>query len=82
MASPDASSSLTKALGAVGFTELEAAVYADLVRKPGQTGYALAKRLGKGQPSIYSALANLEGKSAIYAPMRLRAPMRPCRRPT
>lgn len=62
----DANLSLTRALGAVGFTELEAVVYADLVRKPGQTGYALAKRLGKGQPSIYGALANLEAKRAIH----------------
>ncbi|RYG87928.1 MAG: TrmB family transcriptional regulator [Alphaproteobacteria bacterium] len=57
---------LTQALAAVGFTELEAIVYADLVRRPGQTGYALAKRLGKGQPSIYSALASLETKGAIH----------------
>jgi HTH-type transcriptional regulator, sugar sensing transcriptional regulator len=57
---------LTRALGAVGFTELEAIVYADLVRRPGQTGYALAKRLGKGQPSVYSALASLETKGAIH----------------
>lgn len=53
------------ALQPLGFTELEALVYADLIRRPEQTGYSLAKRLGKGQASIYAALAGLETKQAV-----------------
>ena len=65
MAAHKRSSPAPEALAVLGFTELEARVYADLIKRSGQTGYALAKRLGKGQPSIYAALANLEAKEAV-----------------
>lgn len=54
-------------LAPLGFTELEALVYGELLRSPGLTGYALAKVTGKGQPSVYAALASLETKRAVFA---------------
>ena len=56
---------ISRSLAPLGFTDTEALVYAELVRRPGQTGYSLSKVIGKGQPSIYAALASLELKGAV-----------------
>lgn len=61
MRTVDASAALTK----LGFTETEARIYCELLRRPGATGYAVAKALKKSQANIYSALASLEAKGAV-----------------
>lgn len=53
------------ALTKLGFTETEALVYAQLLRSPDSTGYAVAKALQKSQAHIYTALAALESKGAV-----------------
>jgi sugar-specific transcriptional regulator TrmB len=53
------------ALTKFGFTETEALVYAQLLRTPDVTGYAVAKALQKSQANIYAALAALESKGAV-----------------
>jgi sugar-specific transcriptional regulator TrmB len=53
------------ALTQLGFTETEALVYAQLLRSPDLTGYAVAKALQKSQAHIYAALAALESKGAV-----------------
>jgi sugar-specific transcriptional regulator TrmB len=53
------------ALTKLGFTETEALVYAQLLRSPDSTGYAVAKGLQKSQAQIYAALAALESKGAV-----------------
>lgn len=68
MIAPDATAALADiapTLEPLGFTEIEARAYVALLARPGQTGYALAKAIGKGQPSVYAALAGLEAKGAV-----------------
>ncbi|WP_426749702.1 TrmB family transcriptional regulator [Myxococcus sp. Y35] len=50
---------------ALGFTEMEARVYCELLKGAPATGYRLAQALGKAPPSIYQALASLEHKGAV-----------------
>jgi len=52
-------------LVALGFTEVEARVYCELLKGAPATGYRLAQTLGKAPPSIYQALASLEHKGAV-----------------
>lgn len=52
-------------LVALGFTEVEARVYCELLKGAPATGYRLAQALGKAPPSIYQALASLEHKGAV-----------------
>lgn len=52
-------------LVALGFTEVEARVYCELLKGSPATGYRLAQTLGKAPPSIYQALASLELKGAV-----------------
>ncbi|AGC43777.1 hypothetical protein MYSTI_02461 [Myxococcus stipitatus DSM 14675] len=52
-------------LVALGFTEVEARVYCELLKGSPATGYRLAQALGKAPPSIYQALASLEHKGAV-----------------
>ncbi len=56
---------LVAALAPLGFTEVEAQVYGALLATPGLTGYRLARSIGKGEASVYSALAGLERKTAV-----------------
>jgi len=53
------------ALTAIGFTEIEAAIYCELLRGPPATGYRLAKAIGKGPANVYQALASLAQKAAV-----------------
>ena len=57
----DATATLTK----LGFTDTEALVYCELLRKPGQTGYSVAKALKKSQANVYGALATLTTDGAV-----------------
>ncbi|MCP3141846.1 TrmB family transcriptional regulator [Pyxidicoccus xibeiensis] len=52
-------------LVALGFTEVEARVYCELLKGAPATGYRLAQALGKAPPNVYQALASLEHKGAV-----------------
>jgi sugar-specific transcriptional regulator TrmB len=52
-------------LVSLGFTALEADVYARLLEEPATTGYRIAQALGKPAPNIYKALESLYGKGAV-----------------
>ena len=54
-----------EALQALGFSELEAAVYAFLLRESPATGYRIAHAIGKAKSNTYKAIATLEGKGAV-----------------
>lgn len=49
----------------LGFTRLEAEVYIHLVQNPPQTGYKVAKALGRPNSNTYRAIATLEAKGAL-----------------
>jgi HTH-type transcriptional regulator, sugar sensing transcriptional regulator len=52
-------------LAALGFTDIEAAIYCELLRGAPSTGYRLAKAIGKAPANIYQALAGLAAKGAV-----------------
>jgi predicted transcriptional regulator len=54
-----------QALGALGFTDTEAAVYCELLRAAPSTGYRLAHAIGKAPANVYQALAALSQKGAV-----------------
>jgi HTH-type transcriptional regulator, sugar sensing transcriptional regulator len=54
-----------RALAALGFTEIEAAILCELLRGPPATGYRLAKAIGKAVANTYQALADLTAKGAV-----------------
>lgn len=53
------------ALAALGFTDIEAAIYCELLRGMPSTGYRLAKAIGKAPANTYQALAGLAAKGAV-----------------
>ncbi len=53
------------AVTALGFTEIEAAVYCALLRGGGATGYRLAQVIGKAPANVYQALAGLTQRGAV-----------------
>lgn len=58
-------SDAVSALSALGFSDLEAAVYVALLETPDQTGYAVAQRIGKPTANTYKALESLARKGAL-----------------
>ena len=54
-----------QALAALGFTEMEAAVYCELLRGGPATGYRLGQAIGKAAANTYQALAQLTQKGAV-----------------
>jgi sugar-specific transcriptional regulator TrmB len=54
-----------KSLHKLGFTELEAEVYAVLLQKSAMTGYGVAQSIGKQAANIYKAIESLQNKGAI-----------------
>jgi sugar-specific transcriptional regulator TrmB len=54
-----------QALAALGFTEMEAAVYCELLRSGPATGYRLGQAIGKAAANTYQALASLTQKGAV-----------------
>jgi sugar-specific transcriptional regulator TrmB len=54
-----------ESLTALGLTGLEAAVYARLLRSAPETGYRVARAIGKPTANTYKALASLEEKGAV-----------------
>jgi len=51
-------------VAALGFTDLEAALYCELLRSGASTGYRLAQAIGKAPANVYQALANLSHRGA------------------
>lgn len=54
-----------QALTKLGFTPLEAEIYAFLVQEPPVTGYRIAQALGKPAANVYKAIESLETKGAV-----------------
>lgn len=54
-----------KALGALGFTNLEAEVYTCLLANPPMTGYGVAKKIGRPVANTYKAIDSLQTKGAV-----------------
>lgn len=54
-------------LKGIGFTELEANVYINLLQEPGTTGYRVAKNLSKPVANTYKALNSLIKKGLLIA---------------
>lgn len=54
-----------RGLAALGFSELEAAVYTTLVQKSPLTGYGVAQALGKPVANTYKAIESLRNKGAV-----------------
>jgi HTH-type transcriptional regulator, sugar sensing transcriptional regulator len=55
----------TEALAALGFTSLEAEVYAVLVEQSPVTAYKVAQEVGKAAANVYKAVESLQRKGAI-----------------
>jgi predicted transcriptional regulator len=55
----------TEALAALGFTALEAEVYAVLVEHSPATAYKIAREVGKAAANVYKAVESLQRKGAI-----------------
>ncbi len=53
------------ALTTLGFTELEARLYFELLRDAPNSGYRLAQKVGKAPTNIYQALKSLAQKGAV-----------------
>ncbi len=49
----------------IGFSNLEAVIYIELITHGGNTGYSLAKKLNKSRSNVYHALESLASKGAI-----------------
>lgn len=52
-------------LNALGFTEVESAVYVSLLRESPATGYRVAQTSGRTAANVYKALETLEQKGAV-----------------
>jgi sugar-specific transcriptional regulator TrmB len=61
MSSPDS----VRALAHLGFTNLEAEIYAFLVGESPATGYRIAQAIGKPAANTYKAIQSLERKGAV-----------------
>jgi sugar-specific transcriptional regulator TrmB len=58
-------SPLINSLRNLGFSDLEANVYVDLLKNPGSTGYRIGKSINKPHANVYQALVSLEQKGAV-----------------
>jgi len=54
-----------KALADLGFTNLEAEIYAFLLQESPATGYRIAQAIGKPAANTYKAIQSLEQKGAV-----------------
>ena len=52
-------------LSALGFTDVEAQVFCELLRRSPATGYTLAKQLGKAPGNVHQVLSSLVKKGAV-----------------
>src|ERR1700678_258797 len=55
------------ALAEMGFTELEARLYCELLRASPATGYRLSQIVGKAPANVYQALASMNQKGIVVA---------------
>jgi sugar-specific transcriptional regulator TrmB len=60
---PDAQTLTT--LSRLGFSDMEAAIYLDLLTHPGATGYGIGKSISKPHANVYQGLTSLEQKGAV-----------------
>ena len=49
----------------LGFSEIEALVYCDLLRHPGSTGYRVGKSIKRPHANVYQGLVALEARGAV-----------------
>jgi sugar-specific transcriptional regulator TrmB len=56
---------LTDTLRRLGFSDMEAGIYVDLLRHPGSTGYRIGRSIRKPHANVYQALVALEQKGAV-----------------
>lgn len=56
---------LVSQLGELGFTQLESEIYLQLLVNGANTGYAVAKRIGKAVANVYKGIEGLSNKGAI-----------------
>src|SRR5688572_18696844 len=56
---------LTNTLGRLGFSEIEASIYIDLLKHPGSTGYGIGKSIARPHANVYQGLNSLEQKGAV-----------------
>lgn len=52
-------------LARLGFSEMEASIYLDLLKHPGSTGYRIGKSINKPHANVYQGLGALEQKGAV-----------------
>ena len=64
MAAP-ASTDAIRPLRRLGFTEIEALVYCDLLQHPGSTGYRIGKSINRPHANVYQGLVALEARGAV-----------------
>ncbi|HEY0113851.1 MAG TPA: helix-turn-helix domain-containing protein [Allosphingosinicella sp.] len=53
-------------LARLGFSDMEAAIYVDLLKHPGSTGYRVGRSIRKPHANVYQALVALEQKGAVW----------------
>jgi sugar-specific transcriptional regulator TrmB len=56
---------LVDTLRRLGFSDLEALVYLDLLRNPSSTGYRIGRSISKPHANVYQSLVALEQKGAV-----------------
>jgi sugar-specific transcriptional regulator TrmB len=56
---------LIDTLRRLGFSDLEALIYLDLLRHPSSTGYRIGRSISKPHANVYQALVALEQKGAV-----------------
>ncbi len=70
---------VAEALGPLGFTDLEARIYAFLLGQSPATGYRVAQEIGKPVANTYKAIASLETKGAVLVDEGAGSSSRQCR---
>jgi sugar-specific transcriptional regulator TrmB len=61
----DQNRNLIDTLRRLGFSDLEALIYLDLLRHPSSTGYRIGRSISKPHANVYQALVSLEHKGAV-----------------
>ena len=56
---------VVQSLRRLGFSEIEALVYCDLLKHPGSTGYRVGKSIKRPHANVYQGLVALEGRGAV-----------------
>jgi sugar-specific transcriptional regulator TrmB len=56
---------IVQSLRRLGFSEIEALVYCDLLKHPGSTGYRVGKSIKRPHANVYQGLVGLEGRGAV-----------------